>query len=106
LKTLQKQSFAKTVSFVSEPVEKSISFMVDKMQCSFTTEKEIDNSAQKIQLEKDLVYYQGFLQSVDKKLSNEKFVANAKPEIIEMENKKKNDAIEKLRIIQESLNLL
>jgi valyl-tRNA synthetase len=106
LKTLQKQSFAKTVSFVSEPVEKSISFMVDKMQCSFTTEKEIDNSAQKIQLEKDLVYYQGFLQSVDKKLSNEKFVANAKPEIIEMETKKKNDAIEKLRIIQESLNLL
>ena len=106
LKTLQKQSFAKTVSFVSEPVEKSISFMVDKMQCSFTTEKEIDNSAQKIQLEKDLVYYQGFLQSVDKKLSNEKFVSNAKPEIIEMENKKKNDAIEKLRIIQESLNLL
>ena len=106
LKTLQKQSFAKTVSFVSEPVEKSISFMVDKMQCSFTTEKEIDNSAQKAQLEKDLVYYQGFLQSVDKKLSNEKFVANAKPEIIEMENKKKNDALEKLRIIQESLNLL
>jgi valyl-tRNA synthetase len=106
LKTLQKQSFAKTVSFVSEPVEKSISFMVDKMQCSFTTEKEIDNSAQKVQLEKDLVYYQGFLQSVDKKLSNEKFVANAKPEIIEMETKKKNDAIEKLRIIQESLNLL
>jgi valyl-tRNA synthetase len=106
LKTLQKQSFSKTVSFVSEPVEKSISFMVDKMQCSFTTEKEIDNSAQKIQLEKDLVYYQGFLQSVDKKLSNEKFVANAKPEIIEIENKKKNDAIEKLRIIQESLNLL
>ena len=106
LKTLQKQSFAKTVSFVSEPVDKSISFMVDKMQCSFTTEKEIDNSAQKAQLEKDLVYYQGFLQSVDKKLSNEKFVANAKPEIIEMENKKKNDALEKLRIIQESLNLL
>ena len=106
LKTLQKQSFAKTVSFVSEPVEKSITFMVDKMQCSFTTEKEIDNSAQKAQLEKDLVYYQGFLQSVDKKLSNEKFVANAKPEIIEMENKKKNDALEKLRIIQESLNLL
>jgi len=106
LKTLQKQSFAKTVSFVSEPVDKSISFMVDKMQCSFTTEKELDNSAQKAQLEKDLVYYQGFLQSVDKKLSNEKFVANAKPEIIEMENKKKNDALEKLRIIQESLNLL
>jgi valyl-tRNA synthetase len=43
---------------------------------------------------------------LDKKLSNEKFVANAKPEIIEMENKKKNDALEKLRIIQESLNLL
>ena len=106
LKTLQKQSFATAIHFTSESIEKSIVFMVDKMQCSFTSEKEIDTTQQKAQLEKDLAYYQGFLASVDKKLSNEKFVANAKPEIIENEVKKKNDALEKMKIIEESLNLL
>ncbi len=106
IKTLQKQSFATSVSFVSEPVEKSITFMVDKMQCSFTTEKEIDTTQQKEQLEKERDYLNGFLLSVEKKLSNERFIQNAKPEIIEIEVKKKNDAIEKLKIIEESLNLL
>jgi valyl-tRNA synthetase len=106
LKTLQKQSFAKQIQFTTDSVANSIVFMVDKMQCCFTTEKEIDATQQRAQLEKDLAYYQGFLTSVEKKLSNEKFVANAKPEIIENEVKKKNDALEKLKIIQESLNLL
>jgi valyl-tRNA synthetase len=106
LKTLQKQSFAKQIQFTTDSVANSIVFMVDKMQCCFTTEKEIDATQQRGQLEKDLAYYQGFLTSVEKKLSNEKFVANAKPEIIENEVKKKNDALEKLKIIQESLNLL
>lgn len=38
--------------------------------------------------EKDLEYHRGFLQSVMKKLSNEKFVSNAKPDVIEKERKK------------------
>ena len=42
---------------------------------------------QKEQLVKDLNYYKGFLESVEKKLSNERFVQNAKPAIIELEQK-------------------
>jgi valyl-tRNA synthetase len=103
---LQKQCFATSVSYTSEPVENAISFVVDKLQCYFTTEKEIDNSQQLEQLKKDLAYYQGFLVSVEKKLGNEKFVQNAKPEVLEGEVKKKNDALEKIRIIEESLTLL
>jgi valyl-tRNA synthetase len=57
-------------------------------------------------LEKERDYIQGFLISVEKKLGNERFIQNAKPEIIEIEVKKKQDAIEKLKIIEESLNLL
>lgn len=106
LAVLQKQSFAKSITFVSEPVEKSISFMVDKMQCSLTSDKEIDTTQQREQLEKERDYIQGFLNSVEKKLGNERFIQNAKPEIIEIEVKKKQDAIEKLKIIEESLNLL
>jgi valyl-tRNA synthetase len=41
--------------------------------------------------------------SVDKKLSNERFVSNAKPEVVEVEKKKKADAEEKIKVIEESL---
>ncbi len=103
---LQKQCFATSITYTNETVANAISFVVGKLQCYFTTEKEIDNSQQFEQLKKDLDYYKGFLISVEKKLGNEKFVANAKPEIIEGEVKKKNDAVEKIRIIEESLTLL
>ena len=58
------------------------------------------------QLQKDLDYLKGFLISVDKKLSNEKFVQNAKPEVIEIERKKKADAEEKIKVIEGSLTSL
>jgi valyl-tRNA synthetase len=54
-------------------------------------------------LVKDLNYYKGFLESVEKKLSNERFVQNAKPAIIELEQKKKADALDKIRLLEESI---
>ena len=69
-------------------------------------EKQIDKSAQKEQLEKDLEYLKGFLSSVEKKLSNERFVQNAKAEVIELERKKKADAETKIKIIEESLSTI
>ena len=69
-------------------------------------EKEIDTAAQKEQLLKDLDYQKGFLISVEKKLSNERFVQNAKPDIVEIEKKKKADAEAKIKAIEESLALL
>ena len=66
-------------------------------------EKEIDKSGQKETLEKELAHLKGFLVSVEKKLGNEKFVANAKPEVLAIENKKKADALEKIEIIEDSL---
>jgi valyl-tRNA synthetase len=70
------------------------------------TETVIDTDVQKEQLLKDLDYQKGFLASVDKKLSNEKFVNNAKPEVIEFERKKKADAEAKIKAIEESLHAL
>ena len=103
---LQRQTFAKQIIFTGEPVAGAVSFVYDKFQCYFTSEKEIDNSQQKEQMLKDMEYLKGFLASVEKKLGNEKFVQNAKPEIIEIEVKKKNDALQKMKVIEESLNLL
>lgn len=62
-----------------------------------------DKEAEKSQLLKDIEYQKGFMASVDKKLSNEKFVNSAKPEVVEMERKKKADAESKIKALEESL---
>ena len=69
-------------------------------------EKQIDKSAQKDDLLKDLQHQKGFLLSVEKKLSNVKFVANAKPDVLAMEQKKKADALARIKTIEESLATL
>jgi len=69
-------------------------------------EREVDKSSQRQELQKDLDYYIGFLASVDKKLGNERFVQNAKPDVVEIERKKKADAEAKIKAIKESLESL
>ena len=55
------------------------------------------------QLKKDLEYQKGFLNAIDKKLSNERFVGSAPAQVVEMERKKKADAEDKIRALEESL---
>ena len=57
-------------------------------------------------LEADLAHQQGFLRGVMAKLSNERFVANAKPEIVELERKKKSDAESRIASIEEAIKAL
>ena len=57
-------------------------------------------------LEADLKYQEGFLAGVMKKLSNERFVQNAKAEIVALEQKKKADAEQRIRTIKASLEAL
>jgi valyl-tRNA synthetase len=57
-------------------------------------------------MEDEIKYLQGFLASVEKKLSNERFVDNAKPEIVENERKKKADAESKINMLNESIAAL
>jgi valyl-tRNA synthetase len=63
----------------------------------------INKEDEKERLLKELNYNKGFLKSVQVKLANEKFVGNAKPEIIEIERKKESDALNKIRSIEEQL---
>ncbi|HVV55996.1 MAG TPA: valine--tRNA ligase [Mucilaginibacter sp.] len=62
-----------------------------------------DPAAERERLLKEKEYLQGFLRSVEAKLGNERFMQNAKPEIIENELKKKADAEAKLKAIDENL---
>ena len=86
---LKKQINAHQVQFVSSPVGDSLNIVVGKLKLYVQAENPIDNSSQKEDLKKELDYLKGFLVSVDKKLSNERFVQNAKPEVVDVEKKKK-----------------
>lgn len=103
---LSRQINAEEISFTSEAIQGSISLVVGTDKFYISSNVTIDTAAQKEQLQKDLDYQKGFLMSVEKKLSNEKFVANAKPEILASEQKKQSDALAKIKTIEESLSLL
>ena len=94
---------ADSLHLVTQSVAKTISLVVQKEKLYIQTEVSLNSETQKDQLLKDLSYLRGFLSSVEKKLSNEKFVQNAKPEVIELEKRKQVDTEMKIRIIEESL---
>ena len=91
------------LTFVKEKVSGAVSFLAGKDECYVALENNIDVDAEKERIGKEIEYLKGFLTSVDKKLSNERFVQNAKPEIVENEKNKKADAEAKIQILEESL---
>lgn len=84
----------------------SASFIVGTLQFSLVLEGLIDASAEIEKLEEELQYQKGFLQSVSKKLSNERFVNNAPEAVVQAERKKQEDAESRIRSIEEKLNSL
>lgn len=94
------------LDFVSEKPAGTSSFLVDKDEFYVLTASEIDVEAEKARILKDIEYLEGFLKSVEAKLSNERFMQNAKPEIIVNEQNKKADAVSRLEILKASLAAL
>jgi valyl-tRNA synthetase len=103
---LSKQVYADHIFFNQKPASSSIMIVAGDEKIHLQSDAEIDTGVQKEKLIKDLSYLKGFLLSVDKKLSNEKFVQNAKQEIIELERKKKQDAEAKVKVIEQILSAL
>jgi valyl-tRNA synthetase len=103
---LAKQLNAKAVLYVNDKVAGTISTVIGKDKFYVSSEQPINAGSQKDDLLKDLEHQKGFLLSVEKKLSNEKFTANAKPEVLAMEQKKKADALSRIKAIEESLAAL
>jgi valyl-tRNA synthetase len=100
---LARQVNASEIIFTSQAVTPSIAVVIGKEKFYIVSEQPVDTKNQKEELLKELEYLQGFLVSVDKKLSNERFVQNAKPEVVAIEQKKKADAQTKIKVIKESL---
>jgi len=82
------------------------SFMVGTTEYAVPLGNLIDVEVELKKLKEELEYQEGFLISVNKKLGNERFVANAKPEIVENERKKLADAESKIASLKESLEAL
>lgn len=104
--SIMKLANIEELSFVKEKVSGAVSFLAGKDECYVALENNIDVDAEKERISKEIEYLKGFLISVDKKLSNERFVQNAKPEIVENEKNKKADAEAKIQILEESLKSL
>ena len=100
---LLKQVNATDLNFVNESVPGTLALVVGRETFYIESQTEIDTASQRNTLEKDLQHLKGFLESVDKKLSNERFVSNAKPEVVDLEKRKKADAEAKIKAIEESL---
>lgn len=101
---LAKQVNAESIQLTDTAVNNSIVVAVEKDKFYIVTSGQaVDTESLKAELLKDLAYQKGFLESVMKKLGNERFVQNAKPEVIANEEKKKADALARIQTIEESL---
>ncbi len=79
------------------------SFMVGTTEYAVPLGSTIDIAEEIQKMEAEIDYLEGFLRSVMKKLGNEKFVANAKPEVVAVERKKRADAESKLALLRENV---
>jgi valyl-tRNA synthetase len=91
------------ISLVSEKQAGAAGFLVGTTEYSIPLQDNIDVEAELKKLETELKYTEGFLNSVLKKLSNERFVQNAKPEIVEIERIKQADAERKIALLKENI---
>ena len=98
-----KQVNAAAIFYTNDTVSNSIVVAVEKNKFYIESKQKLDSITLKTDLLKDLEHQQGFLASVQKKLGNERFVQNAKPEVIELEQKKLADAEARIKTIEESL---
>ncbi len=103
---IQKLANLESISFVDKKPEMAVGFIVRTQEYFILLDDMIDKEAEIEKLEKELKYTEGFLMSVNKKLSNEKFVANAPEKVIEMERKKLSDAEAKISILKEQIEIL
>jgi valyl-tRNA synthetase len=94
------------VSTSRESVNGASSFVIKSTEFYIPLEGKIDTVKERAIIEKDLAYQKGFLISVEKKLSNEKFVNSAPPQVVEMERRKKADAEAKIKALEDSLERL
>ena len=100
---VQKMAVLSSLEMVEQEPANAVSFIAGTEKYYVELNLEIDESAERERILKELDYNKGFLNSVEKKLSNERFVSNAPAAVVEKERKKQADAKAKIAILEESL---
>jgi valyl-tRNA synthetase len=103
---VQKSANLGRIESLNDKPQGALNFMVGTVEYFVPLAQSIDINTEKAKYVEELNYLKGFLESVNKKLSNEKFVANAKPEVIANERKKMDDAQTKIKMIEEQMAAL
>ncbi len=104
--SIEKMANLSAINVVTEKSNGSASFLVGTTEYAVPLGSLIDVDAERKKLEGELQRLEGFLVSVEKKLSNERFVQNAPAAVVEMERKKQADAQQKIASIRETLATL
>ena len=91
------------LEYVTEKVGNANSFLVNSNEYYIPFGDTIDIEAEKKKINEELDYTRGFLQSVQKKLQNEKFMAGAPEQVVAMERKKEADALSTIAVLEDKL---
>ncbi len=100
---IRKLSNLDALNFSSEAPDNAISFVVRTNECHVTLAGLIDTDKEREELQKEIEYLTGFKNTIEKKLSNERFVNNAPEQVVAMEKKKLEDTIAKIKSLQDNL---
>ena len=92
-----------SIEYISEKIDGAITYRVKSNEYFIPVSGTIDIAAEIAKLTEELKYTQGFLQSVQVKLSNKKFVTGAPEKVLEMERKKEADALAQITTLEQSL---
>ena len=103
---LAKMTNLEAIETIDEKDPAAASFRVHATEYAIPMGNNIDVEAELKKLEGELAYAQGFLKTVMGKLNNERFVQNAPEAVVAMERKKKADAEEKIKSLEESIAAL
>lgn len=103
---ITKMANLEAIEPVSEKDDTAATFMVGTIEFAVPLGDMIDIDAEIEKQEAQLKHLEGFLLGVKKKLSNERFVANAPEAVVALERKKQNDSEEKIAALKESLATL
>lgn len=103
---VMKMANLSAIAVVEEKGEGASSFMVGTSEYDVLLGDLVDKDAEIAKAEADLEHLRGFLASVEKKLSNERFVAHAPAAVVALEQKKKSDSEAKIKALEETLQAL
>jgi valyl-tRNA synthetase len=103
---IQKLGHIAQIEKIDEDLKGAVSFRVKTSSFFIDLGDQVDVEAELQKLEEELNYTKGFLNSVLKKLSNERFVNNAPESVVETERKKQADAEDKIKALEERIATL